>query len=419
MRIVYLYQYFRTRSMPGGTRAYEQARRLVERGHEVHVVTSDSTAQRATSRWRTTVEDGIQVHWLPTPYSNSMSFRRRIWAFVQFAALSAVKAVRLRGDIVLASSTPLTIAVPGLVASTVGRARFVFEVRDLWPELPIAVGALNNPLARRVAFALARLTYRRADHVVALSPGMADCVAAQGCPRDRISIVPNACDLDLFTADPQAVAAFRAERPWLQDRPLVVYVGTFGRINGVGYLVRVAAEMATRHPDVRFLLIGGGKEREELTLLADELGVLDVSVFFMPTVVKQNVPTILGAATIATSVFLPVPEMAVNSANKFFDSLAAGRPQAINYGGWQAEILAETGAGVVLDPQDVTLAAKQLAAHLRDDAWLAAAGSVARRIAAERFSRDDLVDVLCRAVLGPGAERPVRSGTGAERESRR
>ena len=95
-----------------------------------------------------------------------------------------------------------------------------------------------------------------------------------------------------------------------------------------------------------------------------------------------------------------MPGLAANSANKFFDSLAAGRPQAINYGGWQAEILRDSGAGLVLDSHDIPLAAKELAAGLHDTAWLARAGAVAGRLAADRFSRDQLFEVFAAAVLG-------------------
>ncbi|MCW0212440.1 MAG: glycosyltransferase family 4 protein [Pseudonocardia sp.] len=417
MRIVYLYQYFTTRSMSGGTRAYEQARRLADLGHEVHVVTSDIAAESPSLSWRTTTEDGIRVHWLPAPYSNTMSYRRRIVSFLQFAVAASIKATRLRGDVVFASSTPLTVAIPGMIAARSRRARFVFEVRDLWPEIPIAMGALDNPVAVRLAYGLARAAYRNADSVVALSDGMAEGVARHGYPAERISVVPNAADLDLFPADPDVVRRFRAARPWLQDRPLVVYLGTFGRVNGVGYLVRVAAEMARLDPEVRFLLVGDGVELPEVRRLATELDVLDRTLFITGSVPKADVPAIMGAATVATSVTVPLPALEANSANKFFDALAASRPQAINYGGWQATILRDSGAGIVLDPHDIALAAKDLAAAVRDTAWLTRAGAAARRLAVERFSRDRLFGVLAAAVLGDGGDRP-RGRVATARRSR-
>jgi glycosyltransferase involved in cell wall biosynthesis len=417
MRIAYIHQYFVTRSMAGGTRSYEQARRLVEHGHEVHVVTTRTHGSGSPLTWQLTVEDGIQVHWLPVPYSNSMSFGRRILAFLRFAVLASIKAVRLGGDVVFATSTPLTVAVPGILASRLRRARFVFEVRDLWPELPVEVGALRNPVAVRLAFWLARTAYRNADQVVALSQGMADGVAAYGYPADRISVVPNASDLDLFaTADAEG-ARLRLADPWLGERPVVAYVGTFGLINGVGYLVRLAAAMTEVDPEVRFLLVGDGAELARVGALADELGVREQNLRVLPPVAKDRVPAILGAADVAVSVFLPLPGMAANSANKFFDALAAGRPVAINYHGWQEEVLRESGAGVVLDADDPVAAAKELADRLRDRDWLRSASRAAHHLAVTRYSRDLLFDEFLAAVVGPGPRRRRGSGPGRARGS--
>lgn len=399
MRIVYIHQYFTTRSMPGGTRSFEQAKRLVNEGHEVHVVTSETTGRRGFS-WRETIEDGIHVHWLPVPYSNRMRFRQRLQAFGQFAALGSIEATRIGGDVVFATSTPLTVAVPGLIASRLRRARFVFEVRDLWPELPIEMGDLRNFVAIRVAFALARAAYRHADHVVALSPGMADGVAAHGYPPERLSIVPNASDLDLFASADEAGRRFRAEQPWLGNRPLVVYLGTFGRVNGVGYLVRVAAAMASLDPEVRFLLVGAGAEFDSVRELAAELGVLDRNLFMSPPYPKTAMPALLGAATLATSVVIPVAGLEANCANKVFDAFAAGRPLAINHGGWQADLLRESGAGLALPAHDPIAAASQLHTHIHDDEWLSQARFASSRLAHEEFSRDLLFKEFNVAVTG-------------------
>src|SRR5688572_12337701 len=113
VRITYIHQYFKTPGMVGGTRSYEFARRLVERGHEVHMITSEPEGNRA----RVSNESGIVVHWLPVPYDNSMSYRRRMWAFLSFVCRSAAVAGRLPHDLVYATSTPLTVAIPGVYAA--------------------------------------------------------------------------------------------------------------------------------------------------------------------------------------------------------------------------------------------------------------------------------------------------------------
>ena len=406
MRIVYIHQYYCTPRMTGGIRSYEQARRLVARGHEVHVITTDITERRRELGWRglgwrRTEDDGVHVHWFAVPYSNSMSYARRLRAFAEFMVLAAVKATTLRADLVFATSTPLTVAVPGVLAARLRRVPFVFEVRDLWPEVPIEMGALRNPVTRRLAGALAAFAYRNAAEVVALSPGMAAGVRARH-PGVPTTIIPNAADLAMFEVRPEAVRRFRAEHRWLGDRPLIVYTGALGAVNGVEYLVRAARRMRELDPEVQVLIVGHGREWEQTRQLAAEHGLLDRSVHMWAKVPKADLPVILGAATLSSSLVRPIRALWDNSANKFFDSLAAGRPIAINYGGWQSDLIRQSGAGLVLDPYDVDSAGEVLARRVRDEAWLRGARAAAYHLAVEQFSRDMLFDrfsdVLNRAV---------------------
>ncbi|MDI6097293.1 glycosyltransferase family 4 protein [Actinoplanes sp. NEAU-A12] len=391
MRVVYIHQYYCNPGMAGGIRSYEQARRLVARGHTVDVITTDITPGTRELGWRTTVEDGVTVHWFRVPYNNNMSYARRLRAFAEFMVLAGVKAARLKADLVFATSTPLTVAVPGVFAAKLRRAPFVFEVRDLWPEVPIELGALRNPIARRLAGGLANFAYRNASEVIALSPGMAAGVAARR-PGTPTTVIPNAADLDLFAVDPEEVRRFRDSHDWLGDRPLLVYTGALGVVNGVEYLVRAIHTAATVDPDLRLLIVGHGKEWEQTSALAAGLGLLGSVVHMWEKVPKSELPVILGAATMSSSTVRPVRGLWDNSANKFFDALAASRPIAINYGGWQADLLRETGAGLVLDPVDTDTAGLELARHLRDELWLKQARDAAHRLAVEQFSRDLLFE---------------------------
>jgi glycosyltransferase involved in cell wall biosynthesis len=403
MRIVYIHQYYCNPAMAGGIRSYEQARRLVARGHTVHVITTDITPGKRSLGWRTTEDDGVIVHWYSVPYSNEMSFARRIRAFAEFMVLATAKAAALGADLVFATSTPLTVAVPGVLAAKLRRVPFVFEVRDLWPEVPIEMGALRNPLARRLAGALAGFAYRNAEEVVALSPGMAAGVRARR-PATRVEVIPNAADLDLFAVDPEAVRRFRDDHRWLGDRPLIVYTGALGMVNGVDYLIRAARRMREIDPDVQVLIVGHGREWADTERLAAEYGLLDSTVRMWPKVPKSELPVILGAATLSTSFVRPIRALWDNSANKFFDALAAGRPIAVNYGGWQADLLRETGAGLVLDPYDAESAGDLMAVRVRDDVWLKEAREAAHTLAVQRFSRDLLFERF-EAVLNRSAGR--------------
>ena len=404
MRVLYLHQYFTTPDMAGGTRSYEMARRLVEAGHTVHMITTDREGRSPGQRqWRRELVSGIDVHWLPVPYSNEFGYRARLRAFGDFAWRAAARAVEVGGDLVFATSTPLTIAIPGLYASRRLRVPMVFEVRDLWPEVPIAMGVVRNPVTIAAAYGLARAAYRHAAHVVALSDGLKEGVVRQGIPAERVSVIPNGCDCTLFDVSPEVGEAFRRRQEWLGDRPLVTYAGTLGPANGVGYLAQLAAEAQRLAPEVRFLVVGSGKEEPAIRRTAEELGVLGRNFFMMPSLPKREIPACLSATDLAVSLLIDVPGLGGPALpNKFFDALAARRPILINYEGSLAELLRTTGAGLVIPPADPCRGAAELCGFLRDPARVAHARRAAGDLAAGPFSRDrlavELMAVLQRAV---------------------
>jgi glycosyltransferase involved in cell wall biosynthesis len=391
MKITYLHQYFTTPDMPGGTRSYEMARRLVQMGHDVNMVTSDREGKRRRNgSWYQTEESGIHVHWFPVPYSNKMSYRSRIVAFFKFACLASRKAASIESDVIFATSTPLTIAIPAVYASKKRKVPMVFEVRDLWPGGPIAVGAIRNPIAIRLAQWLERFAYRNSKRIIALSPGMKEGIVSTGYSEERVTVIPNCSDLEMFQVDESKGRVLRSKYHWLQNRPLVIYTGTIGLVNGIDYIARLAASVRSLDSDIRFLVLGTGGEEERVRRLAEELGVLDTSLYMMPPIPKLEVPYWLSAADIATSFVIDNKALWNNSANKFFDALASGTPIAINHGGWQADLLQETDAGLVLEANDTDAAAEKLVNAIHDKPWLTRAGSAARELAKTRFDREQL-----------------------------
>lgn len=388
MRVLYLHQYFVTPAMSGGTRSYEMARRLVEAGHRVDLITSDQSRARGPG-WRVSDEDGITVHWAPVPYDNRMGRLRRIGAFLSFALRASWRAVRLDADVIFATSTPLTIAIPAMIASAVRRRPFVFEVRDQWPDVPIAIGAIRQPVAIFLARALELLTYRRAAHVVALAPGMRADIVAKGVPANKVSVVPNGCDFGLFAVDEGARDRLRGANAWLGDRPLVVFAGAFGEVNDVGWLVRLAARVRSLDPEVRFALFGAGRDLPLVRQLAKDLGVGGESVFFFDPLPKAKLAEWLAASDMCMALFTG-PRVIWKDAvqNKFFDALAAGIPIACNFDGWQTRIAAAYDVGIHLPPADLDGAARTLVSRLSDRRWLGSARSRALALGKARFDRE-------------------------------
>ncbi|MCH9686085.1 MAG: glycosyltransferase family 4 protein [Deltaproteobacteria bacterium] len=410
MHVLYLHQYFVPPDGPGGTRSYEMARRMVAAGHRVTMVTSSAAFPRryGLGRATTTLEiDGIEIIAIPVAYDNSLGNRDRILSFARFALGAALHAVRCTDpDVVFATSTPLTIAFPGILGRLARRCPMVFEVRDLWPEVPIAMGALSSPWSRTAARSLERLAYACSTRIVALSPGMAAGVANTGYPRSRVHVIPNGSDLDLFRVDASQGQALRAEHPALGIGPLIVYAGTLGRANGVGYLVDVAAAAADAAPELRFVIAGAGAERDAIIARAAAAGVLDRTLFVWDPRAKSQMPALLSAATVATSLFIDRQALHHNSANKFFDALASGTPVMINYEGWQADLLRETGAGIVVPVGQPQRAAQSLVEWVDDQPALARAGAAATTLAQTQFARDQLAAQLIDVLEQAAAEGP-------------
>jgi len=394
VKIVYIHQYFKTPREAGGTRSYEMARRLVAHGHEVEMITTKSSG-KAFKKWLESEVAGIHVHRLYVPYNNSMTFIRRLIAFFKFAVKSARKAASFKhADIVFASSTPLTVAIPAVYASRKRRIPLVFEIRDLWPELPIAIGALKNRLVIFAAKKLEKFAYSNSSQIVALSPGMKHGIAKTGYSPERIHVIPNSCDVDLFSFPRDKTSAFRSRFSWLKKRPLVVYAGTIGKINGVDFLARIAKAMLNMNANVRFLVVGEGAEYNKVKEVAYSLGILEKNFFMIPAIPKSEMPMVLSAADIATSLFIDLPEMWNNSANKFFDALASGTPVVVNYRGWQAELIEKHSAGLVVDGKDEKMGARLIARLLADPEQLERAGVAAHRLANECFDRDKMANNL-------------------------
>ena len=410
MKILYLHQYFNTPDMSGGTRSYEMARRFVAQGHEVHMITS-WREPRDDQAWFENDFAGIHVHWIPIEYSNHMSFADRIKAFFKFAFKSAKKAAEIEADVVFATSTPLTIALPAVYAAKKQKIPMAFEIRDLWPELPIAMGALKNPVIRFLAKRLELFAYQNSASIVALSPGMKEGVLRTGYPANKVAVIPNSSDMEMFRVDASQGEAFRTQREWLGDKPLLIYTGTFGLINGVGYMVELAVELAKLSSYVRILLIGGGAEFTKVTEQAKTADVLNQNLFIEKSLPKKEIPAALSAATMASALFIDKPEMRPNSANKFFDALASGTPLMINYGGWMHDLIEARGCGLAMWRKPVDQVAKALDQKLHDTEWLEQASKAAMTLAEESFDRDVLAKQLLSVIEATVQGQPEKAET--------
>jgi glycosyltransferase involved in cell wall biosynthesis len=398
MRILYVQQHFATGAGQAGVRGYNLVRTLVDRGHDVTVICGhnwrDPNLALTEGRWVSEERfEGFCLVKLGVFYSNHQSFAARVGSFLAFALLSSVEVNRRSADLVFASSTPLTVSVPALAARWLRGTPYAFEVRDLWPDLPIAMGMVRNPVLKATLYAWEKLAYRQAAKLVALAPGIKSGIVRAGVPPERVAMIPNGSDTERLQPLPRGE---RVHIPVGREVFLLGYTGTHGTANGLEAVLDAAVVLKHRGvTDVAFALVGDGREKARLVARADREG-LD-NVHFLGLVGKDLYNEVLCELDVGMQILLNVPEFYYGtSPNKFFDYLAVGRPILVNYPGWMSDLVLENKCGVAVRPDDAEAFADAVL-ELRDKVdRLPAMGLAGRRLAEERFSQAKILPQLVR-----------------------
>jgi glycosyltransferase involved in cell wall biosynthesis len=390
MRLLYFHQHFNTPAGTVGVRSYQMARALVAAGHQVTMVCGSyeggvtglsgpfSKGQRAG------VVEGINVIELELPYSNTLGFARRSAVFAKFALRSARIALTQQYDVLFATSTPLTAGIPGILARIFRGKPFVFEVRDLWPELPRAMGVIKNPAMLAAISFLEWASYKAAARHIALSVGIADGIARRGIDPSQIATIPNGCDLDVFST---AVSPWRPNGVGPGDL-LAVFAGTHGIANGLDAVVDAAAELQRRcRDDIKIVLIGEGRLKPRLVARAKDEGLSNI--LFLDAIPKKKLAQLMAAADVGLQILANVPAFYYGtSPNKFFDYISAGLPVLNNYPGWLAELIDANDCGLSVPPDDPVLFADALIQMADDRSVLDTMGKSARALAEREFDRN-------------------------------
>ncbi|MEC5188080.1 glycosyltransferase involved in cell wall biosynthesis [Geobacillus thermodenitrificans] len=405
MKILYIHQYFSTRNGTTGTRSYEFSKYLVKQGHAVTMLTSNvfvkSLEPKKTHILYDEYEiDGIRVVAIKNDYSNYMSYFKRIQSFLKFMVLAIYIALKLdRHDIVYATSTPLTVALPALIIKKIKKVPFVFEVRDLWPEAPIQIGAIKSPFLIKILRAFEKKTYEEASNIVALSPGMEEGIVSTGISSSKVRMIPNCSDIDLFgkeinEKDRQALI----KKYQLHGKFVVIHGGSMGVANGLDYIIKAAIELKKLGDrDIVFILTGDGKTKPYLEQMCKENN-LD-NVIFTGAVPRQEMPSLLAISDITITSFKNIPILATNSPNKFFDSLAASKPVIVNSNGWTRNVVENHNIGYYVDPDHPIQLAQLLLEIKGKKGMLKEMGKKARNLAEEKFERIKLAKQVERVLL--------------------
>lgn len=392
MKILYFHQHFSTPKGSAGIRSYAMAQSLIRNGHQVTMVCGSFGAgqtgltQPFNKGMRRGMVDGIDIIEFELPYSNALSFLKRILIFLSFAFKSIKVALTEKYDVVFATTTPLTAGIPGIFAKWFRRKPFVFEVRDLWPELPKAMGVIKNPIVLWMMSVLEWTSYHSADRLVGLSPGIVDGIIKRGIAPEKVASIPNGCDLDIFASEHQA---WRPEGVQPTDL-MAIFTGTHGLANGLNAVLDAAAELKKRQrTDIKLVLVGDGMQKKALLERATELQ-LDNVIFHDP-VNKAKLAGLMASADIGLQILANVPAFYYGtSPNKFFDYISAGLPVLNNYPGWLAELITKEQCGFAVPPENAQAFADALEQAANQRERLIEMGRNGQQVAREQFNRSIL-----------------------------
>lgn len=403
MRVLVFYQYFTTPKGAWSTRVYEFARRWVRAGHQVTVVTS--VYDKSDLQPRGIVDrvdvDGIDVRVINVKLSNKHGVVARLLSFAWYAAAACWYALVLPADVVVASSGPITVGLPGLAARWVRSRPLVFEVRDLWPEGAIQLGILRSRALILAARWFERRCYRAASVIVAASQGQARWIADRHPVDGKVVVIPNASDTGLA----ESVGAKNDLPEWARGKKLATYAGTLGLIDDCSQLVRAAALIdAQGRSDVMIVVIGDGKERQQVEALASERGVR--SIRFLGLQSREEVFRWLAVSRCSLFVVKDTPFLATASPNKLFDAFAVGIPVVQTTDGWIGDLVERERCGLNVPQGDDRAFAAAILALADDDELHARLGAAAARLGRTRFNRDVLAAEML-AALERAADRSV------------
>jgi len=383
MHILIIHQAFASLSEPGGTRHHEFARLLAARGHQVTVIASPVsyiTGALTPTPLPQGEGQGVRVIRASVYSAHHKSFVHRVFAFISFMVSSFWLGLNVKNaDLVWGTSPPIFQGVTAWALARLKGAKFLFEVRDLWPQFAIAVGVLTNPILIRASEWLERFLYRHADRVMVNSPGFREHVEARGAKR--VDLVPNGADPSMF--DPADEGKPFRQSHNLEGKFMALYAGAHGMSNDLGVVLEAAKMLADT--DIQIVLLGDGKEKANLQAQAEEMNLTNVT--FAPSTPKTEVPGALAAADACIAILKPLEEYKTTYPNKVFDYMAAGRPVVLAIDGVIREVVEAADCGIFAQPGNSSALAEAIRALAADKKKARKMGLDGRAHLEEHFSR--------------------------------
>ncbi len=392
MKIVYFYQYFTTPKGSYGTRVYEFTKEWVKAGHDVTVVTSvySKSDIKAKGLINNQEIEGIKLKIINVLIDNKQPTLKRIYTFLLYSILSLYYALTLKADVVIASSGPITVGLPGLFAKWFRRKKFVFEVRDLWPEAPIELGIINNKLIKLMSYKFEKTCYNNADLIVALSPGMKDNIK-QRFPYTNTISVTNSANFQLFSTKNNFFPLKE-----IIGKKYAIYTGNIGMVNNSLLLYKTSLLLKQMgRNDIHIVLIGDGQQKKDL--LEKSKNLVNFHVFdLMP---KNQLIYVIKNAIASVIPLKDTPVLNTSSPNKLFESMAASVPIIQTTTGWIKEMIEKSKSGYTVSPNDEKELANKLILLADDPDLQKKLGHNAYEYAEKNFNKEYLSKKMLENIL--------------------
>jgi glycosyltransferase involved in cell wall biosynthesis len=349
MHILLIHQAFAALNEPGGTRHHELARFLARQGHQVSIIASPVSYLTGKESHNALMEEDagglIKIYRTYTYTALHKSFIHRVISFVSFMASSFFKSLTIKNvDLVWGTTPPIFQAVSAWLVSRFKHVPFLLEVRDLWPEFAVAVGVLRNPLLIKISFWLEKFLYRHAEKIVVNSPGYIKSVSK--ISGKIISLIPNGSDISFFNKP--NISKIRNELGW-NKKFIILYAGAHGMSNDLGVILQ-CAKLLSASTDIHFVLLGDGKEKQNLVKQAGQLNLANLS--FMDPIPKMKVSEILSSVDACIAILKPIEMYKTTYPNKVFDYMAARKPVILAIDGVIREVIEKSGSGIFSNPGD-------------------------------------------------------------------
>jgi len=396
-------------------RAAELARHWTRAGHEVSVLTGfpNHPTGIVPPEWRSRLRRltyhekiaGADVYrtWLwPLPNRKS---HERMRNYASFCLSAAARGLRIpRPDAVIASSPQLLVGLAGWWLAFTRRIPFVFEVRDLWPESLAAVGVgSENSLLHKTLAAVAGFLYQRADRIVVVAPPFRDHLTKYWhVPAEKIAVVENGVEEDVFApALPSASNALREELG-AAGKFLICYIGTMGNAHGLETLLDAASQLKAARPDVRFLLVGEGAEKDRIVSIAQSRSLINVA--FLDQQPREKIPAFISASDACLVLLKKAEVFKTVIPTKMLEFMSCARPVILGVDGQARQIVEQAGAGLVIEPENAQALVQAIQQLADDRPFAQALGKKGREYILRNFSRrgtaEKYIEVLNELLTG-------------------